>query len=98
MENVNETQDGRFNISNGSNSSAWLLAILWGRRMKQKLRTLNIAQFYIQLATAMLFAYIAILDTNPIKMIIAFLLLFGWSLGYYRHRIMRRRLIRKRLK
>jgi hypothetical protein len=60
--------------------------------MKRKLRTLNVAQFYIQLATAMLFAYIAILDTNPIKMVIAFLLLLGWSLGYYRHRIMRRRI------
>ena len=66
--------------------------------MKRKLRTLNVAQFYIQLATAMLFAYLAILDTNPIKMMIAFLLLLGWSLGYYRHRIMRRRLERKRLK
>ena len=63
-----------------------------------KLRTLNAAQFYIQLATAMLFAYIAIIDVNPIKMVIAFLLLLGWSLGYYRHRIMRRRLERKRLK
>jgi hypothetical protein len=60
--------------------------------MKRKLRTLNVAQFYIQLATAMLFAYLAILDTNPIKMVIAFLLLLGWSLGYYRHRIMRRRI------
>ena len=66
--------------------------------MKRKLRTLNVAQFYIQLATAMLFAYLAILDTNPIKMVIAFLLLLGWSLGYYRHRIMRRRLVRKSLK
>ena len=66
--------------------------------MKRKLRTINVVQFYIQLATAMLFAYIAIIDTNPIKMIIAFLLLLGWSLGYYRHRIMRRRLVRKSLK
>ena len=66
--------------------------------MKRKLRTINAVQFYIQLATAMLFAYIAIIDTNPIKMIIAFLLLLGWSLGYYRHRIMRRRLGRKRVK
>ena len=60
--------------------------------MKRKLRKLNIAQYYIQLSTAMLFAYIAIIDTDPIKMMIAFLLLFGWSLGYYRHRIMRRRI------
>ena len=66
--------------------------------MKRKLRTINVVQFYIQLATAMLFAYIAIIDTNPIKMIIAFLLLLGWSLGYYRHRIMRRRLGRKKSK
>ena len=66
--------------------------------MKRKLRTLNAAQFYIQLATAMLFAYIAIIDTNPIKMIIAFLLLLGLALGYYRHRFMRRRLVRKSLK
>ena len=64
--------------------------------MKRKLRRLNIVQFYIQLATAMLFAYIAIIDINPIKMMIAFLLLFGWSLGYYRHRLIRRRLIGKR--
>ena len=60
--------------------------------MKNKLRTLNAAQYYIQLSTAMLFAYVAIIDINPIKMIIAFLLLLGWSLGYYRHRIMRRRI------
>ena len=63
--------------------------------MKKKLRKLNIAQYYIQLATAMLFAYVAIIDINPIKMMIAFLLLFGWSLGYYRHRLIRRRLGRK---
>ncbi len=63
--------------------------------MKRKLRRLNVAQFYIQLSTAMLFAYIAIIDINPIKMMIAFLLLFGWSLGYYRHRLIRRRLGRK---
>jgi len=66
--------------------------------MKRKLRKLNIAQYYIQLATAMLFAYIAIIDINPIKMMIAFLLLFGWSLGYYRHRLIRRRLGRRRSK
>jgi len=63
--------------------------------MRRKLRRLNVAQFYIQLSTAMLFAYIAIIDINPIKMMIAFLLLFGWSLGYYRHRLIRRRLGRK---
>ena len=66
--------------------------------MKRKLRKLNIAQYYIQLATAMLFAYVAIIDINPIKMMIAFLLLFGWSLGYYRHRLIRRRLGRRRSK
>ena len=66
--------------------------------MKRKLRKLNIAQYYIQLATAMLFAYIAIIDVNPIKMVIAFLLLLGWSLGYYRHRIMRRRIERRKSK
>ena len=64
--------------------------------MKNKLRTLNAAQYYIQLSTAMLFAYVAIIDINPIKMIIAFLLLLGLSLGYYRHRIMRRRLGRNK--
>jgi len=63
--------------------------------MRRKLRRLNVAQFYIQLSTAMLFAYIAIIDINPIKMMIAFLLLFGWSLGYYRHRLIRRRLGRR---
>ena len=68
------------------------------KQMKKKLRKLNIAQYYIQLATAMLFAYIAIIDINPIKMMIAFLLLFGWSLGYYRHRLIRRRLGRKVIK
>ena len=66
--------------------------------MKRKLRRLNVAQYYIQLATAMLFAYVAIIDINPIKMMIAFLLLFGWSLGYYRHRLIRRRLGRKVIK
>ena len=66
--------------------------------MKRKLRKLNIAQYYIQLSTAMLFAYIAIIDINPIKMMIAFLLLFGWSLGYYRHRLIRRRLGRRAAK
>ena len=66
--------------------------------MKRKLRRLNVAQYYIQLATAMLFAYVAIIDINPIKMMIAFLLLFGWSLGYYRHRLIRRRLGRRRSK
>ena len=60
--------------------------------MKNKLRRLNAAQFYIQLVTAMLFAYMAIINKNPIQMMISFLLLFGWSLGYYRHRVIRRRL------
>jgi hypothetical protein len=92
IENVNGTQDGRVNIGISNSRSIRLLVILWRRRMKEKLRRLNAAQYYIQLSTAMLFAYIAIIDTDPIKMMIAFLLLFGWSLGYYRHRIMRRRI------
>lgn len=60
--------------------------------MKYKLRRLNIAQFYIQLITALLFGYISMIDVNPIKMMIAFLLLLGWSIGYYRHRIIRHRM------
>ena len=63
--------------------------------MKNKLRRLNVAQFYIQLVTAILFAYMAIINKNPVQMVISFLLLFGWSLGYWRHRIMRRRLGRR---
>ena len=66
--------------------------------MKNKLRRLNAAQFYIQLVTATLFAYMAIINKNPIQMMISFLLLFGWSLGYYRHRIIRRRLEKRRQK
>ena len=66
--------------------------------MKNKLRRLNAAQFYIQLATAILFANLAIINKNSIQMMISFLLLFGWSLGYYRHRIIRRRLEKKRQK
>ena len=66
--------------------------------MKNKLRRLNKAQFYIQLVTAILFAYMAIINKNPVQMVISFLLLFGWSLGYWRHRIMRRRLGNRRQK
>ena len=66
--------------------------------MKNKLRRLNAIQFYIQLVTAMLFASLAIINKNPIQMMISFLLLFGWSLGYYRHRIIRRRLENRRQK
>jgi len=66
--------------------------------MKNKLRRLNAAQFYIQLVTAILFANLAIINKNLIQMMISFLLLFGWSLGYYRHRIIRRRLEKRRQK
>ncbi len=60
-----------------------------------KLKQLNFAQFYIQLMTATLFGYLAVRDVDPIKMVIAVLLLTSWVLGYWRHRIVRRRLKRK---
>ena len=55
---------------------------------------INKSQFYIQLLTAALFFYLAVLDT-PIsipKVSISILLLLSWSLGYIRHRIQRRRI------
>lgn len=65
--------------------------------MKNKLQRLNLAQFYIQLLTAVMFMYIAItvLPFNIIRMIIAILLLVGWSLGFWKYRIVRRRLKQK---
>ena len=62
--------------------------------MKNKLQRLNLAQFYIQLLTAVMFMYIAItiLPFNIIRLIIAILLIVGWSLGFWKHRIVRRRL------
>ena len=63
---------------------------------KSNLKKINLTQFYIQLTTASLFAYLAIVDGDWVKMAIAFLLLASWSLGYLRHRIVRRRLNRQR--
>lgn len=60
----------------------------------KKLKQLNLAQFYIQLVTAGLFAYLSIRDADMVKMLIAFLLLLSWTLGYWRHRIVRRRLMK----
>jgi len=57
-----------------------------------KLKKINIAQFYIQLITAVLFAYLAVRDADVIKMFIAVFLITQWTLGYWRHRIVRRRL------
>lgn len=62
--------------------------------MKNKLQRLNLAQFFTQLLTAVLFMYIAItiIPFSIIRLIIAILLLVGWSLGFWKHRIVRRRL------
>lgn len=57
-----------------------------------KLKKINLAQFYIQLITAVLFAYLAVRDADVIKMFIAVFLITQWTLGYWRHRIVRRRL------
>ena len=57
-----------------------------------KLKKINIAQFYIQLITAILFAYLSIRDRDVVKMFIAVLLVSQWSLGFWRHKIVRRRL------
>ena len=57
-----------------------------------KLKKINLAQFYIQLITAVLFAYLAVRDADAIKMFIAVFLITQWTLGYWRHRIVRRRL------
>ena len=59
---------------------------------KYKLKKINLAQFYIQLLTATIFGYMSIRDEDILKMIIAFLLLLSWGLGYWRHLIVRRRI------
>jgi hypothetical protein len=59
---------------------------------KNKLKKINLAQFYIQLMTATIFGYMSIRDEDVLKMIIAFLLLLSWGLGYWRHLIVRRRI------
>ena len=57
-----------------------------------KLKKINLAQFYIQLITAILFAYLSVRDKDVVKMFIAVLLVSQWSLGFWRHKIVRRRL------
>ena len=47
-----------------------------------KLKKINLAQFYIQLITAILFAYLSIRDADVVKMFIAVLLVSQWSLGF----------------
>ena len=59
---------------------------------KNKLKKINLAQFYIQLMTATIFGYMSIRDEDVVKMLIAFLLLLSWGLGYWRHLIVRRRI------
>ena len=59
---------------------------------KNKLKKINLAQFYNQLMTATIFGYMSIRDEDILKMIIAFLLLLSWGLGYWRHLIVRRRI------
>ena len=59
---------------------------------KNKLKKINLAQFYIQLMTATIFGYMSIRDEDVLKMIIGFLLLLSWGLGYWRHLIVRRRI------
>ncbi|MBT4207986.1 hypothetical protein HOE22_06535 [Candidatus Woesearchaeota archaeon] len=62
--------------------------------MKHKLRQLDMAQFYIQFATAALFMW-KVLESDQFNLIgfsIAILLFIGWTLGYWRHRIVRRRI------
>lgn len=52
------------------------------------------AQFCIQFATAILFMW-KVLEAEQFNFIgfsIAVLLLIGWTLGYWRHRIVRRRI------
>ena len=58
----------------------------------KKLKQINFIQFYIQLVTASLFAYVAVVDGDCVKMAIAILLLASWVLGFWRHRIVRRRM------
>ena len=64
----------------------------WYVMRKNKLKKINLAQFYIQLVTAILFAYLSIRDADVVKMLIAVLLVSQWSLGYWRHKIVRRRI------
>lgn len=62
--------------------------------MKNKLRKLDTIQFYIQFTTAILFMW-KVLEADQINYIgfsIALLLFIGWTLGYWRHRIVRRRI------
>ena len=59
---------------------------------KNNLKKINLAQFYIQLMTATIFGYMSIRDEDVLKMLIAFLLLLSWGLGYWRHLIVRRRI------
>ena len=59
---------------------------------KNKLKKINLAQFYIQLVTATIFGYMSVRDADILKMMIAILLLLSWGLGYWRHRIVRRRI------
>ena len=59
---------------------------------KNKLKKINLAQFYIQLVTANIFGYMSIRDADVLKMIIAVLLVSQWSLGFWRHKIVRRRI------
>ena len=42
---------------------------------KNKLKKLNLAQFYIQLLTATIFGYMSVRDADILKMLIAVLLL-----------------------
>ena len=59
---------------------------------KNKLKKINLAQFYIQLVTATIFGYMSIRDADVLKMMITNLLLLSWGLGYWRHLIVRRRI------
>ena len=63
-------------------------------KIENSLVWINKSQFYIQLVTAAIFFYVALLD-DPIsipKIFISILLLLSWSLGYIRNRIERRRI------
>ena len=64
----------------------------WITMRKNKLKKINLAQFYIQLLTATIFGYMSIRDEDVLKMLIAFLLILSWGLGYWRHLIVRRRI------
>ena len=64
----------------------------WNDMKIHKLKKINLAQFYIQLVTAILFAYLSIRDADVVKMLIAVLLVSQWSLGFWRHKIVRRRI------